>query len=140
MNRQSYTVAMFVLVVCLLTTNPMIAYGQGKKGATRIRFKRGESSTTINGQLSHKQLEQYFIIGAKAGQELYVQVKGRNDSVSSPFNFVVIEPSGKYAAVNWDGDTVRMRLRKTADYKIKVGLPRYSEGSTQQFSLFIRID
>lgn len=140
MKRRKYGVAIVTLAVCLLTINAFPAYGQGRRGATRIRFKRGESSVIVNGQLSNKRLNQYFLVGAKAGQEMYVQVKGRNDSASLPFNFVVNPPSGKSGTANWDGNAVRIRLKETGDYEIKVELPRYLEGSVQYFSVFVKIE
>lgn len=138
MNCRRSMAIMIALAACLAAC-ALPSYGQSGRGPTRVRFKRGESSATVNGQLSGKRLSQSFLISARAGQELYVQVKGRNDSLSSPFLIYIDDPSGKSVGAGTNDDAMRIRLKQTGNYLIKVGLPHFLEGSMQQFSILVRV-
>lgn len=51
MNHRKYLMSGIALAACVLVAASFQAYGQGR-GATRVRFKRGQLSTTVKGQLS----------------------------------------------------------------------------------------
>lgn len=143
MNYRSHVLAGITLVVCVFATAPFQVQGQGKRGATRIRFKRGQSSATINGQLSSKRLEQVFLIGGQAGQELYVQIKARSSDGLDFASVLFYDPAGK--PLGTTQDDIRIRLKQTGDYRIEVSPPGsfYREnvkGYKQvQFVLFVKI-
>lgn len=119
------------------------AYGQNPKTATatRLRFKKGESSTTVRGQLSSKRLERDFLLGGRAGQELHIEVReGQGDA-----RIEVIDPSGKSVASNGSGnDDLTVRLKQSGVYRIEVSPPGKfyrDEGFRRMaFSLFISIN
>jgi hypothetical protein len=61
-------------VILFVLGTPFQIYGQDKKPATRIRFRRGETATTIKGELSSKRLGRAFVLSAQVGQELHVKI------------------------------------------------------------------
>ncbi|MGH9848171.1 MAG: hypothetical protein ACREEM_56535, partial [Blastocatellia bacterium] len=107
------------LVICLSTIG---AFASSKSGAaaTRIRFKRGESSGTVSGKLTSRLLKKTFLIGAKAGQILYANIEAKTSDGLDFANFIVLDPSGKPIA---DERTERIHLKQTGDYRIEVTPP-----------------
>ncbi len=142
MNHRKYLISGIALAACVLIAAPFQAYGQGR-GATRVRFKRGQSSTTVKGQLSSRRLEQVFLVGAQAGQELYLQVKART---SDGLDFAILQiydPFGK--PLGTTQENVSIRLTQTGDYRIEISPPGsfYRENvkgfKQMQFTLFVRV-
>ena len=88
----------------------------------RISFAKGKSSATISGSIS-KGSEKTYLIGARAGQTLNIQITDggkNNDVVFSLYapdgtNLTGEEEGGGYDS-GWKG-----KLPKTGDYKIAVG-------------------
>jgi hypothetical protein len=127
----------------MLAAVPFQVYGQDRRGPTRIRFKRGQSSTTVSGQLSSRRLQQVFLIGGQAGQELYVQIKARSSDGVDFVSVLFYDPAGK--PLGTTQDDIRIRLKQTGNYRIELSPPGsfYREnlkGYKQlQFTLFVRI-
>lgn len=130
-------VAALALTVCMIVS-VQISHAQAKKSATRIRFKSGDSTATVDGQLGRR-LRQFFLVSARKGQELQISVEGRNESVNQPFLIYVEDPLGKSMAAKGNESLISLLLTKTGDYRIQVGLPHYLEGSAQEFRIRVRI-
>ena len=62
-----------VLLFTLLVCSAAIAQGGGKAEPNRIEFKRGTTSTTINGSVS-KGEEAEYVLSAKKGQRLTIRI------------------------------------------------------------------
>jgi hypothetical protein len=113
--------------------------------ATRISFKRGESSATASGMLTSKRLKQAFLIGAKAGQDLSVAIKARTSDGLNFANFMIFDPARKSIATD-DGGAARVRLKQTGDYRIEVTPPgsfyRWEDKTYKElrFVLSVRVD
>src|ERR1051326_9210663 len=97
-----------VVVGCLVS-----AAAQTKSGATRIRFKRGKSSATIKGQLTSRHLEKAFLVGAQAGQDLYLEVKARTSDGLDFALLQVYDPSGQPLGTGQEDS--RIQLKQTGD-------------------------
>jgi hypothetical protein len=142
-SRKNITLAVF-LSVSLLEADAFALAQQRKAAASRIRFKRGASSATVSGTLSSRVLERSFLIGAKAGQELTIQIKAQTSDGLDFVNVMVYAPAGKSVASN-EGDALKARLKETGDYRIEVSPPGsfYRENVTGYkqggFSLLVSI-
>ena len=144
MNPRRRSLATVSVAACLITSLMFPAYALGQGASTRIRFRRGESSTTVSGRLSSRRLKQTFIIGAREGQELYLQIKARTNDGLDFANVMVFDPSGRGVASD-DGGMVRLRLGRTGDYRLEVTPPgsfyneRLKGYKRLQFSLFVSV-
>lgn len=103
----------------------------------RIRFKRGESSAVVNGKLQNS-LGPKYIIGARAGQTLYINVTdgGEYDDVV----FYITAPNGATSIEGEDGSfhtSWRGELPENGDYKIHFAS---IEAENTDFTFFISID
>jgi hypothetical protein len=142
MNR-NHVIATVVLVTCMIAAAAFQVHGQGRKPATRIRFKRGQSSTTIKGQLTSRRVEKVFLVGAQSGQELYLQIKARTSDGLDFALLSVYEPSGNSLGITQDD--LRVRLKQTGDVRLEISPPGsfYRENlkgyKELQFTLFVRI-
>jgi hypothetical protein len=118
-------------------------HGQSGKGGTRIRFKRGQSSTTIKGQLSSRKLERVFLIGAQTGQELHLKITARTSDGLDFALLLAYDPSGK--PLGSTQDDLRIRLKQTGNYRLEISPPGsfYRENvkgyKELQFTLFVEI-
>jgi hypothetical protein len=127
----------------LLVALTVSTAAQTKTGATRIRFKRGQTSTTIKGQLTSRRLERTFLVGAQAGQELQVQITARTSDGLDFAILTIYDPLGKSLTITQD--SARIRLARTGDYRIEISPPGsfYRENvkgyKQMQFSLFVKI-
>lgn len=116
---------------------------QTKGGATRIRFKRGESSTTVKGRLSSRKLERVFLIGAQTGQEMHLKLTVRTSDGLDFALLLVYDPSGK--PLGSTQDDLRIRLKQTGDYRLEISPPGsfYRENvkgyKELQFPLFVEV-
>lgn len=121
MNSGMPVVLIASLLVCLSAID---AFARSKPTipATRLHFKRGESSATTSGKLTSRRLKQAFLIGAKVGQEMSVGIKAKTSDGLDFAKFMIFDPSGKSIADD-DGGAVRIRLKQTGDYRIEVPPP-----------------
>ena len=88
--------------------------GETKPAQRRVQFKRGTSSTTLQGHVT-RALSETYIVGAREGQVMTVTLTGPNKSlnflVSSPKTTSLIADNSR----NWTGT-----LPETGDYTIIV--------------------
>jgi hypothetical protein len=142
-SRKLMTLAL-LLSGCLAMGDALAAAQQRKVGAPRVRFRRGASSATVSGTLSSRVLERSFLVGAKAGQELTIQIKAQTSDGLDFVNVMLYDPSGKPAASS-EGSALKARLKQSGDYRIEVSPPGsfYRENVTGykkgQFSLLVNI-
>lgn len=142
LNNRNRTVPVLLLAV-LLTATTLSVHGQTRKASTRIRFKRGESSTTVRGQLTSRRLEKVFLVGAQAGQELHLKLTARTSDGLDFALLLVYDPSGK--PLGSSQDNLRIRLQQTGDYRLEISPPGsfYRENvkgyKELQFTLFVKI-
>ncbi|QKZ12974.1 PPC domain-containing protein [Spirosoma sp. KUDC1026] len=98
--------------------------GQTPKPATkpiRVHFERGAITAQIKSQLTEKQEGAYYLVDAKAGQQMVVHTAGL--STEPIYHMVpiavVYSPSGKYSGdkgpINFDE-----KLTETGTYTIRV--------------------
>lgn len=71
--------------IFLVSVSVLITFRYSASAQTRIRFKRGASSTTISGAIN-KNSSKCFTLGAKEGQE--INAKLRSQSGKAHFQFV----------------------------------------------------
>lgn len=88
--------------------------GETKPAYRRVQFKRGASSTTVQGKVSLA-LPDTYVVGARAGQTMTVQLTAPGKSVK----FLVMTPTTRSLAADnsrsWTG-----ALPETGDYIILV--------------------
>lgn len=129
------------LLMCLSIQT--FAVSKTGRSATRIKFRRGESSATVIGKLTSRRLKQSFVVGAESGQELSVQVSAREGNEPSFANFIVSDPFGKSVGAD-DAGRARIRLKHTGDYKIELTPPGMFYRTTGymelQFTLSVRLE
>lgn len=88
--------------------------GESKPASRRVQFKRGASSTTLQGTVT-RALSETYLVGARAGQVMTVKLTAPNKSVtflvSSPVSTSLIGDNTR----NWTGT-----LPESGDYMIIV--------------------
>ena len=88
--------------------------GESKPAYRRVQFKRGASSTTVQGKVSIA-LPDTYLLGARAGQVMTVQLTSQSKSV----RFLVMSPTSRNLMADnsrsWTGT-----LPETGDYTILV--------------------
>ncbi len=141
----SVTRILLLLVISTSLVFPIHLQAQNRRtSATRIRFNRGELSATVAGRLSSRHLEQSFLVGARAGQELYIKAKAQSDDGLDFVTVLISDPSGKPIGAN-DGSDLRVTLKHTGDYRIVVSPPgsfyrqKIKGYKELRFSLFVKI-
>ncbi len=104
--------------------------GESKPAFRRLQFKRGTSSTTVQGNASIA-LPDTYLVGARAGQVMTVQLTAARKSV----RFLVMSPSTRNLiadnARNWTGT-----LPETGDYHIIVDAD--ARGGTYSMTISIK--
>src|SRR5712671_6645993 len=123
-----------ILLVIPIASAAAVAQG-GKAEPNRIEFKRGATTTIINGAV-HGDEEAEYVLAAKKGQRLIIKL------TSVPAKSTVFQLLGEnndtlgleYDA-NFDYSGV---LPKTGDYFITVARPRQSKGASR-FKLTITV-
>lgn len=83
-----------------------------------VIFNAGSlKATTVKGQLSSRRLEQVFLVGAQAGQELYLQVKART---SDGLDFAILQIYDSFGKpLGTTQENITIRLTQTGDYRIR---------------------
>ena len=104
--------------------------GESKPAYRRIQFKRGTSSTTLSGKVSVA-LPDTYLLGARAGQVLTVQLTAPRNSV----RFLVMSPTTRSLVADnartWTGT-----LPETGDYTILVDAGE--QGGTYSMTITIK--
>ena len=116
-----------IMLVILIASAAAVAQG-GKAEPNRIEFKRGATSTIINGTVRGDE-EAEYVLAAKKGQRLIIKL------TSVPVKSSVFQLLGE------DNDTLGLEydanfdysgvLPKTGDYFITVARPGQSKGSSR---------
>ena len=123
-------VQILILIACAA------AFAQGGKAEpNRIEFKRGTTSTIINGVVRGDE-EAEYVLGAKKGQRLIIKL------TSAPVKSSVFQLLGE------DNDTLGLEydanfdysgvLSKTGDYYITVARPTKAKG-TSRYKLVVTV-
>ena len=134
--KNSLFKASFILTwLFLICSSAAMAQHGGKAEPNRIAFKRGATSTTINGVI-HGDEQAEYVLAAKKGQRLIIKL------TSVPVKSSVFQLLGE------DNDTLGLEhdanfgysgvLPKTGDYFINVSRPTQSKG-TSRYKLTITI-
>ena len=118
----------------LLTTAAVIACASSAATAqTRIYFARGATRATVRGYLGGMRDEVLYVLRAKAGQHMRVEIRGRGATRG-----VVMFPSGGQdggpGGVVFDGI-----LPDTGDYRIRVTESSMAEAWRGNFTLIIDV-
>jgi hypothetical protein len=143
-EKRGIRLALRIIIILMVAFIPARAQ-KASAGSIRIHFRRGESSATVNGQLTSRRLKQNYLIGAREGQELSIQIKAKTSDGLDFANVMVFDSSGRGIASD-DGGAVRVHLKQTGDYRIEVTPPGsfYREelkGYKQlHFSLSVKIE
>jgi hypothetical protein len=135
-NSWSAKVAEGIAAVILILIACAAAFAQGGKAEpNRIEFKRGATSTTINGVVRGDE-EAEYVLGAKKGQRLIIKL------TSVPAKSSVFQLLGE------DNDTLGLEydanfdysgvLSKTGDYYITVARPTKTKG-TSRYKLVVTV-
>ena len=100
---------------------------------TRVYFARGATRATVRGYLRGIRDEALFVLRAKAGQHMRVEIRGRG-----PTRGVVVFPSGGQdggpGGVVFDGN-----IPDTGDYRIRVTESSMAEAWRGSFTLIIDV-
>ena len=135
-NSWSAKVAEGIAALILILIACAAAFAQGGKAEpNRIEFKRGATSTTINGVVRGDE-EAEYVLGAKKGQRLIIKL------TSVPAKSSVFQLLGE------DNDTLGLEydanfdysgvLSKTGDYYITVARPTKTKG-TSRYKLVVTV-
>ena len=120
----------------LLSTGALaMAQRGGKAEPLRIEFKRGTTSTTINGVV-HGSEEAEYVLAAKKGQQLVIKL------TSAPVKssvFQLLGPDNDTLGLEYDANyNYSGTLPKTGDYFITVSRPTQSKG-TAKYKLVVTV-
>ena len=100
----------------------------------RIRLKRGATEVRVSGRLTPAKSEARFVIRARAGQTLSIELSG-----PGPFSGEVISPSGKSEGQPGGGVYFNERLTESGDYRIHISEGNRGEKRNVQFVLKIQL-
>jgi hypothetical protein len=122
-TRLFFPALLLLLSLCSFAS----AQGGGKAESSRIEFKRGAISATINGKVRNDQ-EAEYVFAAKKGQKLTIKLTSvpRRSSV---FNLKAPDDAdlGLEYEANYDYAST---LPRTGDYFVSVSRPTQSPGSS----------
>jgi hypothetical protein len=121
--------AMFLACAFLLTSAASAA-GRDQ----RIRLKRGATEVRVSGRLTPAKSEARFVIRARAGQTLSIELSG-----PGPFSGAVISPSGKSEGQPGGGVYFNERLTESGDYRIHISEGNRGERRKVEFVLKIQL-
>jgi len=117
-----------VLLITLFACSAAIAQRGGKAEPNRIEFKRGATSTTVNGTVRGDE-EAEYVLAARKGQRLIIKltsvpVKSSVFQILGPDN----DTMGLEYDANYDFSGI---LRVTGDYSINVKRPTEAKGTSR---------
>lgn len=127
----------FPALLLLLSLCPFAsAQGGGKAEPSRIEFKRGAISATINGKVRNEE-EAEYVFAAKKGQKVTIKLTSvpRRSSV-----FLIKAPDDADMGLEFEANyDYAGTLPQTGDYFISVSRPTQSPGSsTYRMSITVR--
>jgi hypothetical protein len=129
MKGHARLAAMFVASAFLFNS---VASAAGRE--ERIRLKRGAKEVRVSGRLTPATDEARFVIRARAGQTLSVELSG-----PGPLSGDVISPSGKSEGQPGGGVFFNERLTESGDYRINISEGNRGEKRNVQFVLKIQL-
>jgi hypothetical protein len=110
-----------------------VAAAQTESAPRRIKFARGATVARATGYLRGVNDEVWFVLRAKPGQHMRIEIRGRG-----PTRGVVFFPSGKQdggpGGVIYDGV-----IDESGDYRIRVTESSMAEAWRGRFTLKVRI-
>ncbi|MGB9182301.1 MAG: hypothetical protein WCB68_23935 [Pyrinomonadaceae bacterium] len=99
----------------------------------RINFKRGQTSASVRGSLRGMNEMKVFLVRAKAGQHMRVEIVGDGATVG-----YVTAPSGKQEGMP-GGVVFDDELKETGDYRLLVKEHNMAEGWRGHFILKVEV-
>ena len=124
-----------VLLLTFLACSGAVAQRGGKAEPNRIEFKRGATSTTINGTVRGDEQAEY-VLGAKQGQKLVIKLTSVPAKSSV---FQLLGPDNDTLGLEYDANyNYSGTLPRTGDYLITVARPTASKG-TSRYKLTITV-
>lgn len=123
-----------LLMLVIFSAVPVLVTAQNNP--QRIRFQRGNSSTTVSGRIVGFDTRDY-VVGAQAGQEMTVHLKASHPSTY----FVIYTINGKPTDMN-ETDDWSARLTESGDYVIRVFMMRSEarrKGAVASYTLSLSI-
>jgi hypothetical protein len=111
---------------------PSVASAAGRE--ERVRLKRGATEVRVSGRLTPARDEARFVIRARAGQTLSVELSGLG-----PLSGEVVSPSGKSEGQPGGGVFFNERLNESGDYRIHISEGNRGEKRNVQFVLKIQL-
>lgn len=125
-NKSALICGLFLLLVAATTT--AFAQGGGKAEPNRIEFKRGTSTSTINGMV-HGDEQAEYVLSARQGRRLIIKLTN-TPAKSSCFDLK--GPDGVDVGLeydcNWNYSKV---LPATGEYFLVVSRPSQSKGTSR---------
>ncbi|HXT64491.1 MAG TPA: hypothetical protein VN696_15740 [Pyrinomonadaceae bacterium] len=122
-----------ILSVLLTLAASVCVFAQTEAAPRRIIFARGATVARATGHLRGMSDESWFVLRAKSGQQMRVEIRGRG-----PTRGVLIFPSGKQdggpGGVIYDG-----MIDEDGDYKIRVTESMMAEAWKGRFTLIVKI-
>ena len=115
---------------------PFVAMAQrgGKAEPLRIEFKRGATSTTINGAVRGSE-EAEYVLAAKKGQRVIMRL--RSVPARSAV-FQILDPDNDKLSLAQGNYDLLGTLPKSGDYLITVSQPKQSKG-TSRYKMIVTI-
>lgn len=135
--KREYFVVMALTVVTTMVGGSV--HARDKIGKERVRFESGSSSATITGTITGYEAVD-FVLGARAGQTMTVEMK--TDNTANYFN--LIPPDSEDEAIHIgsvDGENFDGVLDLDGDWKIRVYLMRSAarRGENARFTIEVAI-
>ena len=117
-----------VLLMIIASCSAMMAQRGGKAEPNRIEFKRGTTSTIVNGTVRGDE-EAEYVLAAKKGQRLIIKLT--SVPVKSSV-FQLLGPDNDTLGLEYDANyNYSGVLPKTGDYFISVRRPTEAKGSSR---------
>jgi hypothetical protein len=117
----------------LVAAVSICAFAQKESSPRRIVFAHGATVARVSGSLRGIRDEAWFVLRAKSGQKMRVEIRGRG-----PTRGVVVFPTGKQdggpGGLIFDGV-----IDEDGDYKIRVTESMMAEAWRGRFTLIVRI-
>ena len=122
------------LLVSLIIPFVAMAQHGGKAEPLRIEFKRGATSTTINGAVRGSE-EAEYVLAAKKGQRVIMRL--RSVPARSAV-FQILDPDNHKLSLAQGNYDLLGTLPKSGDYLITVSRPKQSKG-TSRYKMIVTI-
>lgn len=103
---------------CLLATAGA-AHGQ-RKGAPRLRFARGDSSATVEGAITRRRRTPAYVVGARAGQQMYLTAIARTSCSDEDWALIVLVIGADKVYQDIGASHARTTLGRNGDYRIEL--------------------